>query len=93
MLRKERDKRVFGVQAKGIVAKVNGLEVGAGEEGGKERGEGGRNLFKKAASKDVVEVGGDETGLGGEKGRKGCGSGSAEGVAGEVEMCDRVQLL
>lgn len=81
MLAQEVDEGRLGVEAEGIVAEVDGVEVLEGEEGGQEGGEGRGDLGEEARGEDVGEVGGAEGWFGAEDVGEGRAGGGAEGVA------------
>ena len=84
MLGEEIDEGADGVEAEGVVAQIDGVQVWALEEGGEEGGEGGWDLGEEAGGEDVGEFGRFEGGLGGEEGRQVLSCWNADGVAREV---------
>lgn len=57
VLGEESDKRSVGVDAKRVIAEVDGVEFGEVEDGCEERREGLGNLVEEATGEDVGKVG------------------------------------
>lgn len=87
VLAEEIDEGRLGVEAEGVVAEVDGVQVLQGEERGEEGGEGGGDLGEEARGENVGEVGGLEGGFRGEDGGEGGAGWGAEGVAAEFDGC------
>lgn len=76
----EIDEGRLRVEAEGVVAQVDGVQVGQSEEGGQEGGERLGDLVEEPGCEDVGEVGGVEGMFGGEDWCEVCARGDAEGV-------------
>ena len=57
MFFQKRDKRGDGVETKCVVAKIDGVQVRAFEEGGEEGGESWGNLGQEAGGENIREIG------------------------------------
>lgn len=82
--------RRLGVEAKGIVGKIDGVEVLQGQEGGEEGGEGGWNLREEAGGEDIGQYCGMEGGFFPQDRGKVRAGGNAKGVATKIDVSYRL---